>query len=132
MRAWNHDWPSCRSSTISLRVLPAPCRRSRVPEARTSVVEQPIGSEARSRVAACWMGSRVCAQVGRGLAQLPVFPRLSQAERDKRIQAWARGMLKQFGVELELVGNPPRKGPMLLVSNHVSWLDIPAVHAVCH
>lgn len=83
-------------------------------------------------MAACWFGVRVGVQVLRGVAQLPVFPRLSQAQRDGRIQAWARGILDQFGVELEVIGSPPRKGPVLLVSNHVSWLDIPALHAVCH
>jgi 1-acyl-sn-glycerol-3-phosphate acyltransferase len=78
------------------------------------------------------MGVRVGVQVLRGVAQLPRFPRLSQPQRDTRIQAWARGILKQFGIALEVVGHPAQKGPVLLVANHVSWLDIPALHAVCH
>ena len=41
-------------------------------------------------------------------------------------------MLKRLGVELKVVGTPARAGPMLLVSNHISWLDIVALHAVCH
>lgn len=41
-------------------------------------------------------------------------------------------MLKRLGIELELVGAPARSGPMLVVSNHVSWVDILALHAVCH
>jgi 1-acyl-sn-glycerol-3-phosphate acyltransferase len=79
------------------------------------------------------MAWRVWVQLLRGMAQIVLlFPRLPKAQRDMRVQAWARGMLKRLGIELELVGAPARNGPMLLVSNHVSWVDIVALHAVCH
>jgi 1-acyl-sn-glycerol-3-phosphate acyltransferase len=61
-----------------------------------------------------------------------LFPRLSRQQCDGRVQVWARGMLKRLGIELELVGAPAGNGPMLVVSNHVSWVDILALHAVCH
>jgi len=61
-----------------------------------------------------------------------LFPSLSKQQRGVRIRAWARGMLQQLGVHLDVVGAPVRDGPMLLVSNHISWLDILALHAVCH
>lgn len=83
-------------------------------------------------MAACWRGARVCAQILRGLVQLPVFPSLSKQQRGRRIQVWARGMLERLGIALDIVGAPVRRGPMLLVSNHTSWLDILALHAVCH
>jgi 1-acyl-sn-glycerol-3-phosphate acyltransferase len=67
------------------------------------------------------------------LAQIVLlFPRLSKPQRDVRVQIWARTVLKRLGVELTVVGTPARVGPMLLVSNHISWLDIVALHAVCH
>lgn len=60
------------------------------------------------------------------------FPRLSQAEREAAVQAWARRMLDIMGIPLEVRGVPPSKGPMLLVANHVSWLDILVMHAACY
>jgi 1-acyl-sn-glycerol-3-phosphate acyltransferase len=61
-----------------------------------------------------------------------VFPPLSQAERNERVQEWARGMLGVLGIELRLLGRPPAAGPVLLVSNHISWLDILVMHAARH
>lgn len=58
-------------------------------------------------------------------------PRLSKQQRDERLQKWARKMLKRLGVELKIVGAPAQAGPMLLVSNHVSWVDIVALYAAC-
>ncbi|KQT14418.1 lysophospholipid acyltransferase family protein [Ramlibacter sp. Leaf400] len=58
-----------------------------------------------------------------------LFPRLSQAQRQARVQAWARRMLAVLGIGLEVRGQPPAQGPMLLVANHISWLDILVVHA---
>ena len=60
-----------------------------------------------------------------------LFPRLSKPQRERQIQKWARTMLKRLGVELKVVGAPAPAGPMLLVANHVSWVDILALHAVC-
>jgi len=38
-------------------------------------------------------------------------------------------MLQILGIELQLCGTPPAAGPMLLVANHISWLDILVLHA---
>lgn len=57
------------------------------------------------------------------------FPRLSEEQREMRVQVWARGMLKVLGIELRLQGQPPLCGPVLLVANHISWLDILVMHA---
>ena len=35
-----------------------------------------------------------------------------------------RAICRLLGVRIRIVGNPPRRGPVLLVANHVSWLDI--------
>jgi 1-acyl-sn-glycerol-3-phosphate acyltransferase len=79
------------------------------------------------------MAWRVGMQLLWGLVQLwLMFPRLSKRQRDRRIQQWARGMLERVGVELKIVGAPAQAGPMLLVSNHISWVDILALHAACH
>ncbi|HAS29135.1 MAG TPA: 1-acyl-sn-glycerol-3-phosphate acyltransferase, partial [Alcanivorax sp.] len=41
---------------------------------------------------------------------------------------WCLRFLTILGVELRVQG-PLRAGPVLLVSNHVSWLDIPVIAA---
>lgn len=60
------------------------------------------------------------------------FPRLSITQRNALVQAWARGLLPRVGVQLEVHGTPPANGPVLLVANHLSWLDIPVLHAARH
>jgi 1-acyl-sn-glycerol-3-phosphate acyltransferase len=41
-------------------------------------------------------------------------------------------MLGLLGIELRLRGTPPAQGPVLLVANHISWLDILVMHAARH
>jgi 1-acyl-sn-glycerol-3-phosphate acyltransferase len=66
------------------------------------------------------------------LVILLVFPGLPKPRRDQRVQAWARDMLNRLGVELIVQGKPPATGPVLLVANHISWLDIIVMHAARH
>lgn len=61
-----------------------------------------------------------------------VFPRLDAAQRRARVSSWSLGLLATLGVELEVHGALPAEGALLLVSNHISWLDIPAIHAAHH
>jgi len=60
------------------------------------------------------------------------FPSLSPQERNLRVQQWSRRLLEIMGVTLKVQGNPPGDGPVLLICNHLSWLDITAIHAACH
>lgn len=53
-----------------------------------------------------------------------VFPRASVQKRQALTQAWARRLLRVFRVELQSQGQAPQTGPLLLVANHISWLDI--------
>ncbi len=57
------------------------------------------------------------------------FPRLSQAEREARVQQWAARFLEIWRIELDVRGQPPQGGPVLMVANHISWLDILVLHA---
>lgn len=80
-----------------------------------------------------WRAWRVLVHLLRGLATIVAkFPRLTPAERDRHVQAWSATMLLRLGVTLEVAGTPPAVGPMLLVCNHVSWLDIIVLHAAHH
>jgi 1-acyl-sn-glycerol-3-phosphate acyltransferase len=61
-----------------------------------------------------------------------LFPRWSQERRNARVQQWSRDMLRALGIPLEVQGQPPAGGPLLLVANHISWLDILVLHAARH
>ncbi len=52
------------------------------------------------------------------------FPRWQAQQKSARIQAWAQSTLALLAIDLKVIGQPPRQGPLLLVGNHVSWLDI--------
>ena len=81
----------------------------------------------------CYAALGVCSHVFRGVAEIfLLFPWLTPSSRDRHVQAWARALLKRLDVGLKIVGTPPREGPLLLVSNHISWVDIAALHAACH
>ncbi len=60
------------------------------------------------------------------------FPRFTAEQKYDRIQAWAHDLLACLAIEVEVIGNPTRHGPMLLVANHISWLDIALVLASGH
>lgn len=59
-----------------------------------------------------------------------LWRRLDEAGRQQRIQWWSAGLLRRAGLTLTVHG-APRPGGALLVANHVSWLDIAAIHAAC-
>ena len=57
------------------------------------------------------------------------FPKLTQAEREAQVQQWAARFLQIWRIDLEVRGAPPQGGPVLMVVNHISWLDILVMHA---
>ena len=57
------------------------------------------------------------------------FPSLDSAGRRERIAWWSRKMLAVLGIALEHDG-APMPARSLFVVNHISWLDIMAIHAV--
>jgi 1-acyl-sn-glycerol-3-phosphate acyltransferase len=82
---------------------------------------------------AAWRLGRALVHAVAGLATILVrFPRMSEQQRHARVQAWALKMLTVLGIRLELRGRPPVSGPVLLVANHISWLDILVMHAARH
>lgn len=57
------------------------------------------------------------------------FARLTPAEREACVRQWARALLQLWRIDLQVRGQPPVQGPLLLVANHISWLDILVLHA---
>ena len=51
------------------------------------------------------------------------FGRMSVAEQHSAVQQWAQGVLRIMGIGLQVHGRA-HAGPVLLVTNHISWLDI--------
>ena len=80
-----------------------------------------------------WKLLRATLHAARGFwAIKTAFPRLEQADREARVHVWAGEMLRIVGIELVVNGTPPAAGPVLLVANHISWLDILVMHASRH
>ena len=74
--------------------------------------------------------ARLLAHLLHGMAVMALrFPALGDAGRQARIGWWSRGVLRALGVGLHANGQP-RPGATLLLANHVSWLDIAAIHAL--
>ena len=79
---------------------------------------------------AAWRLLRMLLHLLHGMAVMAWrFPSLDTAGRQRRIQWWSAGLLRVAGLQLQVSGTP-RSGATLLVANHVSWLDIAAIHAV--
>ncbi len=68
--------------------------------------------------------------VGGLLTILLLFPALDGAQRQMRVQRWSAAMLSAMGVRLKVDGPIQQTGPVMIVANHTSWLDITALHSV--
>jgi 1-acyl-sn-glycerol-3-phosphate acyltransferase len=83
-----------------------------------------------SRARALWRLGRTTVHGLHGLAIVMWrFPSLDLAARRARVQWWSAKLLEVLGVQLQAQGRA-HAGATLMVANHVSWLDIAAVHAV--
>ncbi|NMM76643.1 1-acyl-sn-glycerol-3-phosphate acyltransferase [Acidovorax sp. SRB_14] len=85
------------------------------------------------QLCACWRLLRVLGHIGIGLWTVALrFPRLSPDQQGVHVQAWSMALLGHLGIALQVRGQPPLAGPVLLVANHLSWLDITVMHAARH
>ena len=77
--------------------------------------------------------TRVFVHLLRGLLiAAAVFSFLGPAPRRKAVRDWSASLLRLLGVRLHVQGSPPaaRGKPVMLVGNHVSWLDVFVINAV--
>ncbi|MCB8901770.1 MULTISPECIES: 1-acyl-sn-glycerol-3-phosphate acyltransferase [unclassified Streptomyces] len=66
-----------------------------------------------------------------GLLLAPPAGLLPAATRLALVRYWMRVVVRAFGVHVRYEGPAaPAGGPLLVVANHVSWLDIPLIAAV--
>lgn len=77
---------------------------------------------------------RVIAHLTRGaLTMALVFPFIGGEKRRRITKRWSDGVLDIFGLTLQVEGTPHLRGrsePLLIVSNHISWVDIYAYLSV--
>lgn len=77
-----------------------------------------------------WRLLRLALHVLHGLALVQLrFGAYTPAQRQARVGWWSGKMLHVLGITLGSLGQA-RPGAKLLVANHVSWLDIAALHAL--
>lgn len=76
---------------------------------------------------------RVLLHVVRGVTTTAtVLPWSGRKLRDRLIQNWAADLMRLLGVTVRLQGELPETGrfPVVLTANHISWVDIFAIHSV--
>jgi 1-acyl-sn-glycerol-3-phosphate acyltransferase len=65
-----------------------------------------------------------------GVALTSLVGRIPAARRDRLVRGWCRAIVRSAGVRVRTTGAAPPSGGLLLVANHISWLDIPLLAAV--
>ena len=84
----------------------------------------------RSHPAAAWRLLRAIGHVLRGLWVIRTeFGRLTPDACALLVREWSRQMLRLMGVQLVVQGEVPSHGPLMMVANHLSWLDILVMNA---
>lgn len=79
---------------------------------------------------AIWRLGRMLVHVLHGLLIVHLrWSRMAVPARQRMVRWWSAKLLRVLGVSLQVQGHG-RPGPKLLAANHVSWLDIAAMHAV--
>ena len=78
-----------------------------------------------------WRATRVVLHAAEGLTTtLCVFPFVGVARKRALIGSWSARLLKHLHIDARLHGAiAARQGNVLLVANHVSWLDIFVLNA---
>lgn len=66
-----------------------------------------------------------------GAALAVVFALLWRSARNQLARMWFRTLLRAFGIRFVVRGGPAPQAGSLVVGNHVSWLDVIAMMAVC-
>lgn len=59
-----------------------------------------------------------------------VFPFMSPRRRFRKISSWSRQLLGIMRVRYRVHGHLPAMRPLMIASNHVSWLDVWLINAV--
>ncbi|MFV0132425.1 lysophospholipid acyltransferase family protein [Streptomyces sp. HMX87] len=87
---------------------------------------EPPGAVARAVPRAVLRLTAVAVLLLAGVALSPLGPRIPAG----LVRRWCRWLVRAAGVRVRITGAAAPAGGLLLVANHVSWLDIPLLAAV--
>ncbi len=81
---------------------------------------------------ALFRAARFIVHLGYGLGIAFFFPWIGARLRRRILQVWSRGLLQIFNVHIEIAAADPlhRLKHGLIVTNHISWLDVFVLNAV--
>jgi 1-acyl-sn-glycerol-3-phosphate acyltransferase len=86
----------------------------------------------RRHLRAAWRAARIFLHLCEGVATTTlVFPRADRPRRRALTLRWSERLLRMAGLAWTVDGTLPAHGNTLVVANHVSWLDIVVLNAVC-
>ncbi|MBS0327136.1 MAG: 1-acyl-sn-glycerol-3-phosphate acyltransferase [Proteobacteria bacterium] len=78
-----------------------------------------------------WRSVRMTVHLAAGLATTVfVFPLVSTDGRRARVRSWSARLLRILAVDVRMEGALPPQGNLLVVANHISWLDIFVLNAI--
>jgi 1-acyl-sn-glycerol-3-phosphate acyltransferase len=81
--------------------------------------------------AAFCKATRCVAHLLRGMLTIArFFSKASAEQKAQHIAQWANDFLRILGVQVRTTGSAVTTGPLLVVANHISWLDILVMLAV--
>ena len=86
-----------------------------------------------SRLTQIFRSIRLLLHVISGLAQSAVYPHLNQPAQRRMAKNWSAGLLEISCIRLRYRGERPANDMqrVMLAANHVSWLDVYSLNAVC-
>ncbi len=118
-------------SVISLfDELDLPLSQPDLPLSRPRPAAAPRDSGLRARVRMGWRIARLATHLAGGCSRVALlYPLVSERTQRKMRARWSRQLLAVLGVELQARGPLPRPG-QLLVSNHISWVDVFVINAI--
>ncbi|HEX5338187.1 MAG TPA: lysophospholipid acyltransferase family protein [Gallionella sp.] len=78
-------------------------------------------------------GCRVALHLIYGALLAIAYPHLEQARRRRTLRQWNKQLLGILNVGIQIDGEVPTRGTggFMLVANHISWLDVLVLNAIC-
>lgn len=94
---------------------------------RLSVVSSPL-----RKAIALFRAVRFTLHLAYGLTMAVIYPWFGLPMRRRILQNWSAGLLDIFNVRIEIAANDPLRALRhgLIVTNHISWLDVFVLNAV--
>jgi 1-acyl-sn-glycerol-3-phosphate acyltransferase len=96
------------------------------------VTEPPLPARTHPLPVQCYRWVRTCVHVLQGVGtQIFVFPLVGPEGKRKLVKRWSARLLRILAIDPKVHGDlTARGGNVLIVANHVSWLDIFVLNAV--